>query len=88
MCRSDELLYLFEQPLHLFVQHFSSPFEALQLQVTFEEWEVYLVRSSCTSGQWKVSDCRLCEQVSVFWELDPDRGVWTGLGEHSSGMSA
>lgn len=48
--RSEELLYLCEQPLHRSVLHSSSPLGAVQLRVTLEEWEgsVYLVRSSCT----------------------------------------
>lgn len=70
--------------MHLLAQDFDSPFGLAQLQVTAEVWEVYLVRSSCTSGQWKVSGCTLCEQVGVLWELDPDLGDWTGLGEGSS----
>lgn len=93
---SEELLYLCEQPLHLFVQHSSVPFGTVQLWATFEEWEVsvsslkgmYLERSSCTSGQWKVSDSVLCAPVTVLCELAPELGVWTGLGERSSWMTS
>lgn len=67
------------------MQHSIIPFGTEQLAVTFEEQEVYLVRRFCTSGQWKVSDCGLCGQVRVLWELAPELGA--GLGEHSSWMT-
>lgn len=66
--------------------NFNIPFGAVQL--SFEDWDlVYLVRSSCTSGQRKRSDCVLCEGESVCSGLDADLGDWNGLGEDSSWMS-
>lgn len=86
--RSEKLLYLCEQPLHIFVGRSSIPFGTVRLRVTFErEGSVYLERSSCTSGQWKVSDCELCRQLTVLCELAPQLGLWTGLGEHTSLMT-